>query len=36
MKGLRLADAPEAMGIVQNNRGASDHKPIWAILQSVD
>jgi endonuclease/exonuclease/phosphatase family metal-dependent hydrolase len=36
VKGLRLADAPEAMGIVQNNRGASDHKPIWAILQSVD
>jgi endonuclease/exonuclease/phosphatase family metal-dependent hydrolase len=33
-KGLRLADAPEAMGIAQDNRGASDHKPVWALLQS--
>ncbi len=32
-KGLRLADAPGATGIVQDNRGASDHKPIWAVLQ---
>jgi endonuclease/exonuclease/phosphatase family metal-dependent hydrolase len=32
-KGLRPAPDPGAMGIVQDNRGASDHKPIWAILQ---
>lgn len=32
-KGLRPAPGPGAMGIVQDNRGASDHKPIWAILQ---
>jgi endonuclease/exonuclease/phosphatase family metal-dependent hydrolase len=35
VKGLRLADTPEAMGIVSDNRGASDHKPIWAVLQTL-
>jgi endonuclease/exonuclease/phosphatase family metal-dependent hydrolase len=34
-KGLRLADAPGAMGVVPDNRGASDHQPIWAVLQPV-
>jgi endonuclease/exonuclease/phosphatase family metal-dependent hydrolase len=32
-KGLRPAPGPGAMGIVQDNRGASDHKPIWAVLE---
>jgi endonuclease/exonuclease/phosphatase family metal-dependent hydrolase len=32
-RGLRLADVPDATGIVEDNRQASDHKPIWAVLQ---
>ena len=32
-KGLRPASGPGAMGIVQDNRGASDHKPIWVVLE---
>jgi endonuclease/exonuclease/phosphatase family metal-dependent hydrolase len=32
-KGLKPASGPDAMGIVQDNRGASDHKPIWALLE---
>ncbi len=31
-KGLRLAPGPEAVGVVADNRGASDHKPVWAVL----
>ena len=31
--GLRLVSGPGAMGIVQDNRGASDHNPIWAVLE---
>ena len=36
VRGLRLADTPGATGSVPDNRGASDHKPVWAILQPVD
>jgi endonuclease/exonuclease/phosphatase family metal-dependent hydrolase len=35
-RGLRLADVPDAVGVVTDNRGASDHKPVWAVLQPVD
>ena len=35
-KGLRLADAAGAIGVVPDNRGASDHKPIWAVLEPDD
>jgi endonuclease/exonuclease/phosphatase family metal-dependent hydrolase len=31
-KGLGLAAGPDAVGVVPDNRGASDHKPIWAVL----
>jgi len=32
-RGLRPVSGPGAMGIVQDNRGASDHKPVWAVLE---
>jgi endonuclease/exonuclease/phosphatase family metal-dependent hydrolase len=32
-KGLRPMPGPAAMGIVPDNRGASDHMPIWAVLE---
>ncbi len=32
VRGLRLAPGPGATGVVADNRGASDHKPIWAVL----
>lgn len=32
-RGLHLAGGPDSMGIVQDNRKASDHKPIWAVLR---
>jgi endonuclease/exonuclease/phosphatase family metal-dependent hydrolase len=32
VKGLRLAEGDAALGIVKDNRGASDHLPIWAVL----
>jgi len=32
-RGTRPASGPGAMGIVQDNRGASDHKPIWVVLE---
>jgi endonuclease/exonuclease/phosphatase family metal-dependent hydrolase len=35
-KGLRLASGPGAMGIVRDNHGASDHDPIWAVLEPGD
>jgi endonuclease/exonuclease/phosphatase family metal-dependent hydrolase len=31
-KGLRPVPGPEATGVVVDNRGASDHKPVWAVL----
>ncbi len=32
-RGLRPMPGPGAMGIVPDNRGASDHMPIWAVLE---
>ncbi|HEY8231697.1 MAG TPA: endonuclease/exonuclease/phosphatase family protein [Vicinamibacteria bacterium] len=31
-RGLALAPGPDALGVVADNRGASDHRPIWAVL----
>jgi endonuclease/exonuclease/phosphatase family metal-dependent hydrolase len=31
-KGLRPVVGPGATGVVADNRGASDHKPVWAVL----
>ena len=31
-KGLRPAPGPGATGVVADNRGASDHKPVWAAM----
>jgi endonuclease/exonuclease/phosphatase family metal-dependent hydrolase len=31
-RGLRLAAGPTAVGVVKDNRGASDHLPVWAVL----
>jgi endonuclease/exonuclease/phosphatase family metal-dependent hydrolase len=31
-KGLRAAAGPGAVGVVADNRGASDHRPVWAVL----
>ena len=31
LRGLRLA-APDSIGVVHDNRGASDHRPVWAVL----
>ncbi len=33
VKGLRLAAEPAAMGVIKDNRGASDHDPVWAVLR---
>jgi endonuclease/exonuclease/phosphatase family metal-dependent hydrolase len=33
-KGMRPVPSPGAMGVVQDNRGASDHKPIWVLLEA--
>ena len=33
-RGLSRSAGPDAMGVVQDNRDASDHKPIWVVLQS--
>jgi len=32
-RGLRLAAGTPALGVVTDNRGASDHLPIWALLE---
>jgi endonuclease/exonuclease/phosphatase family metal-dependent hydrolase len=32
-KGLGVANEPAAVGVVADNRGASDHEPIWAVLR---
>jgi endonuclease/exonuclease/phosphatase family metal-dependent hydrolase len=32
-KRLRLAAGDDVLGIVSDNRGASDHRPIWAVLE---
>jgi endonuclease/exonuclease/phosphatase family metal-dependent hydrolase len=31
-RGLRPVPGPGATGVVADNRGASDHKPVWAVL----
>jgi endonuclease/exonuclease/phosphatase family metal-dependent hydrolase len=31
-RGLRLADGPDTVGVVSDNRGASDHRPVFALL----
>ena len=31
-RGLRRAPGEDAVGVVEDNRGASDHKPVWAVL----
>jgi endonuclease/exonuclease/phosphatase family metal-dependent hydrolase len=31
-RGLRAVDGPGATGVVADNRGASDHQPVWALL----
>jgi endonuclease/exonuclease/phosphatase (EEP) superfamily protein YafD len=31
-RGLETAPGPGAVGVVADNRRASDHKPIWALL----
>jgi len=33
LRGFRLA-APGTIGVVRNNRGVSDHRPVWAVLAS--
>jgi endonuclease/exonuclease/phosphatase (EEP) superfamily protein YafD len=32
VRGLALAPGGDASGVVADNRGASDHKPIWTLL----
>ena len=32
LRGFRLA-APESIGAVRENRDASDHRPVWAVLE---
>jgi endonuclease/exonuclease/phosphatase family metal-dependent hydrolase len=31
-RGFHLAPGPSAAGVVRDNRGASDHLPVWAVL----
>ena len=31
-KGLSAATDIEAFGAIKDNRGASDHRPVWAVL----
>jgi endonuclease/exonuclease/phosphatase family metal-dependent hydrolase len=33
VKGLRLLAEPGSMGVIEDNRGASDHNPVWAVLR---
>jgi len=35
-KGLRLAPGASALGVVADNHDASDHLPIWALLEADD
>ena len=32
VKGLQAAAGPGATGVIADNRGASDHRPVWALL----
>jgi endonuclease/exonuclease/phosphatase family metal-dependent hydrolase len=34
VRGLRLASGDSALGIVRDNHGASDHLPIWAVVEA--
>jgi endonuclease/exonuclease/phosphatase (EEP) superfamily protein YafD len=31
-RGLEAAPGEDAVGVVEDNRGASDHRPVWAVL----
>jgi endonuclease/exonuclease/phosphatase family metal-dependent hydrolase len=31
-RGLEASPGPGSVGVVQDNRGASDHRPVWAVL----
>lgn len=31
-RGLEASTEPGSVGVVQDNRGASDHRPVWAVL----
>ena len=33
VKGLQLVAEPASMGVIKDNRGASDHDPVWAVLR---
>jgi endonuclease/exonuclease/phosphatase family metal-dependent hydrolase len=33
VKGLRPVAEPGATGVIEDNRGASDHDPVWAVLR---
>ena len=33
-RGLERVPGPNAMGVVADNRGASDHRPIWAVFRT--
>jgi endonuclease/exonuclease/phosphatase family metal-dependent hydrolase len=33
-KGMRPVPGPGAVGVVQDNRGSSDHRPIWVVLEA--
>jgi len=34
VRGLRLASGDSVLGIVRDNHGASDHLPIWAVVEA--
>lgn len=36
VRGLRPAPGADATGVVPDNRGASDHRPVWALLVPAD
>jgi endonuclease/exonuclease/phosphatase family metal-dependent hydrolase len=33
VKGLRPSGEPGAVGVIEDNRGASDHNPVWSVLR---
>lgn len=35
-RGLRLDKGAQALGVVKDNRGASDHLPVWAVLMPAE
>ena len=36
VKGLRRAAGPRSAGVVADNRGASDHRPVWALVEVLE